>query len=147
MTKIIVLDVYGTILATKDADNELPPRKGLEKFFDKCDSKRIKVVSASDALIDNVKIDLKEAFKKHIPKLTIKRFHRFYQLNQLSKDFLGIIGDYEITSEELLVIGDSEKDINGAIKYGACFIQVPEYFDRLDEFDLSKIKKTSATTP
>lgn len=140
MIKIIALDIYGTVLATKDADNELPPRNGLEKFFDKCDSERIKVVSASDALIKNVEIDLIETFRKHAPRLTIKRFHRFYQLNQLPKDFSIIMGDYKITSEELLVIGDSEKDVNGAIKYGACFIPVPEYFDGLDDFDLSKIR-------
>lgn len=133
MIKVIALDIYGTVLATDDPDNELPPRNGLEAFFDKCDIKGVKVVSSSDGAIDIVKINLQES------GVDIDRFNKFYRLNQLPKDFSLIVRDYNIISLELLVIGDSDKDIMGAMKYGACWIRVPEYFDKLDDFDLSRI--------
>ncbi len=136
MIKVVALDIYGTVLASDDPDNELPFRKGLEKFFDNCFSKKIKVVSSSDAPIETTKIDLQSA------GLDTNKFDRFYQLNQLPrKDFSIIIGDYRIQPRELLVIGDNYgKDIMGAIEHGACFLQVPEYREHLDDFDFSRIR-------
>jgi len=135
MIKVIALDIYGTVLATDDADNELPPRRGLEKFFRKCKKKRIAIVSSSDAPIETLKIDLQSS------GVNLCAFDRFYCLNQLPrKDFSIIIRDYGIKPRELLVIGDNrEKDILGAVKHGACCLRCPEYRRHLDDFDFSKI--------
>lgn len=135
MIKVIALDIYGTVLASDDPDNELPLRRGLERFFDNCASKKIKIVSASDAPIETTKIDLETA------GIDTERFDRFYQLNQLPrKDFSIIVRDYHIKPRQLLVIGDNyDKDAMGAIEHGACFLQVPKYSEHLDDFDFSKI--------
>ena len=138
--KVVALDIYGTLLATSDPDNELKPRKGAEKFFEKCSSRGIKVVSASDAAyIPLLKSELEECLER--VGLGLEVFDAFYQLNQLPcKDFSQIIADYKILPCELLVIGDRlDKDINGAVKCGACFIHVPEFVDHVDYFDLSRI--------
>lgn len=132
--KVLALDIYGTILATDDEDNELPPRKGLEAFLDKCDDRGIKVVSASDADLENLKIDLREA------GVDIYRFDNLFCLDQYPyKDFLWIVKDYKIDPKELLVIGDSDKDIDGAKAIGARYFRVPEYKDKRDGFDLNII--------
>ncbi len=135
MIRVVALDIYGTVLAANDPDNELPPRTGIGEFFSMCRERGVKVVSASDADTENVKIDLVES------GVDTGWFDRFYRLNQLPhKDFSGIIGDYDILPEELLVIGDSDKDIGGAIRIGACYLRVPEYFEHLDGFDFRKIE-------
>jgi len=33
---IVALDVYGTILATNDGNNEMPARKGFNEFLERC---------------------------------------------------------------------------------------------------------------
>ncbi len=129
--KVIALDIYGTVLASEDAENLLPPRKGLEGFFRKCGDKRIKVVGASDADLINLKIDLKES------GVNVEAFDRFYELKQTPKDFSKIIKDYKINAEELLVIGDSDKDIDGARNSGACHFKVIQYHDSLRGADFS----------
>ena len=131
--KVIALDIYGTVLASEDAENILPARKGLEELFDRCESKGIKVVTASDASLINLKIDLKES------GVNISKLDNFYELKQFPKDFSGIIEDYGIESGELLVIGDSDKDINGAVNCKAKYFRVPEYVGIGDDFDLNSI--------
>jgi FMN phosphatase YigB (HAD superfamily) len=135
--KVVALDIYGTVLATRDADNECPPRKGLSAFFDNCDSLGVKIASASDANIQNVKIDLKES------GVNIEKFDRFFRLDQLPyKDFSIVSRAYSISAGELLVVGDSDKDINGALKIEAKYIRVPEYYDfeDWDKFDFGEMR-------
>lgn len=134
MIEVIALDVYGTILASDDSDNELPPRKGIEEFLDACHMRSIKVASCSDSNIVNVKIDLSAC------GVLINKFNYFFQLNQLPyKDFNIVLEHYKIDSRKLLVIGDSDKDINGAIKCDSLYVRVPEYFKGRDSFDFVKI--------
>ena len=68
--KVVALDIYGTVLASGDPNNELPPRKGLKAFLDKCDARRIKVVTASDGHLKNLKRNLQESGleRKPFPK-------------------------------------------------------------------------------
>lgn|SRR3989344_4990379 len=133
--KVVALDIYRTVLCGDDHDDELPARRGLEEFFDICDKRKIKVVSTSDADIKNVKIDLKQA------GVNLDRFDNFYRLDQLYwKDFMFVVRDYGITPRNLLVIGDSYKDIEGAIRIGAFYLKVPEYMEAWDDFDFSKIR-------
>jgi FMN phosphatase YigB (HAD superfamily) len=131
--RVIALDIYGTVLATDDPDNELPPRRGIEEFFDERERRKIKVVSTSDADITTLKINLRES------KVDVTRFDRFYCLNQLPcKDYSAIVRDYNITPKQLLVVGDSDKDINGAKACGAKQVRVPEYYNTRDNFDINK---------
>jgi len=135
--KVVALDIYGTVLATEDPENALPPRKGLEDFFDMCDARHIKVVGASDANPDTVKINLRDA------EVDIKRFDNFYCLDQLPfKDFSQIILDFAISPAQLIVIGDSDKDRGGADQIGSSYMYVPEYYNSKDheKFDFSEIK-------
>ena len=113
--KVVALDIYGTVLSSTDYDNELPPRKGLEAFLDKCDVKGIKVVTASDSDFTNLKIDLKES------GIDIERFDDFFCLNQFPyKDFSLIVDSYKIQPQELFVIGDDDKEYD-ALKPGQLF--------------------------
>jgi len=134
MIKVIALDIYGTILATDDPENLLLPRKGFSSLVAKCKSKDIKIVSTSDAFITNVQIDLSES------KINLSIFDKFYMLNQSPfKNFSQVVKDYHIQPQELLVIGDSAKDINGAKTINSQYYIVPEYRTTSKEFDLSVI--------
>ena len=135
--KVIALDIYGTILATEDPENGLPPRKGLDDFFNKCDERDIKIVTASDANLDILKIDLEES------GVDLSLFDGFYELKQNPKNFSIIhreYGLYGLNCNELLVIGDGQKDRDGALKYNACLIRVPEYKGIDDKFDLRNLE-------
>lgn len=141
--KVVALDIFGTVLATDDSDNYAKPRKGLATFFDKCDSRRIRVVTASDGHNDLVKALLKDCFKKHpLERMSLDRFDSFFQLVQTPKDFSIIIGHYDLIPNELLVIGDNpKKDIEGAARLGCLSCQVPEYrLEHRDDFDFGKIE-------
>ncbi len=132
--KVIALDIYGTVLSSEDCENLMSPRKGLDKLFDECDVKRIKIVSASDAPILILQIDLKES------GVDFSRFDNFYEFEQKPKDFRIILEDYNIKSKELLVVGDSvEADIKGAQMIGAQYYKVPEYNRKLDDFGLDSV--------
>jgi phosphoglycolate phosphatase-like HAD superfamily hydrolase len=131
--KAIALDIYGTVLASDDHENILPPRRGLEMFFDNCDRLGVNVYSTSDADIGNVRSDFESCFRhfeenfgRHM--LSIERFSGFYQLNQLPhKDYGVLLRELGLLSSQLLVIGDSSKDVNGANASGCPCLQVPEY--------------------
>ena len=134
MIKVVALDIYGTVLATADPDNELPPRLGIEEFVKKCKERGVKVVTASDASLDVLKIDLVDSGVK------LEWFDEFFQLDETPKDFSRIIGFYDILPRELFVVGDRwKKDIEGAAKIGAYSLKVNEYYDTRDDFDFSKI--------
>lgn len=135
MPKVIALDIYGTVLATDDPDNNLPPSKGIERFFERCKKNGIKVVSTSDANPVVVKIDLTTSGVK------LANFDGFYRLNQLPhKDYSEIIRDYGLTEpRDLLVIGDSDKDINGAYASKCNSHRVQQYIDSRSRPDFSLI--------
>lgn len=152
--RVVVLDVYGTILAFDDPDYSCPSRKGLEDFLDACQARGIRVVTSSDAFVGNVKNDLERTFRLVIermvtPKekqamrrrLSLARFDGFFQLDQGIKDFSIIIGHYDIIPSELLVIGDNpSKDIYGALRLGAKAIRCPVYGVKEGwDFDFGKI--------
>ena len=61
MEKIIAFDIYGTILATNDFENRLPPRLGYEKVFEKLKSKGYILVTTSDQSNENIKMSLKSS--------------------------------------------------------------------------------------
>lgn len=124
----------GTVLVSDDADNELPPRKGLRELLDRCDSRGIKVVTASDSDLTNLKIDLNES------GVDISRFDGFYQLRQFPKNFERILDDYDLSPEELFVIGDSFKDVEWPRLHEAGNYLVPEYHSGGDDFRLDEIE-------
>ena len=133
MISVIALDIYGTVLATDDPDNELPVRKGIESFFNECGVRRIRVASTSDAPNCTVKV--------HLEDYGLFRFlDSSFQLNQLPhKNFEVVLNYYGIQASELLVIGDSDKDINGAISIGARHLRVPEYISFSNDFDFGQV--------
>ena len=129
MIKIVCLDIYGTVLAIDDHDQELPPRQGLKEFFDICDKKRIRVIATSDGYVDNVRRDINMCFNLHDRfGLTIDRFFDFYQLGEAApKDYSLVARSLGIDCSEILVIGDGPKDFFGARKYGCPLIICPPY--------------------
>ncbi|MEI6731435.1 MAG: HAD hydrolase-like protein [archaeon] len=140
--RVIALDICGTVLCADDAENIMPPRNELKSFFDRCDSKYIKIVGSSDMLVESVKFDLEECFGNHPESgMSLDRFADFIMLNQLPrKDFSIIYSKFNVLPRELLVIGDNPiKDIGGARKYGCPYILVPKYVGHGDNFDFSKI--------
>ncbi|MFA5173996.1 MAG: HAD family hydrolase [Candidatus Pacearchaeota archaeon] len=134
MIKLVGLDVYGTILCSTDKDNEMPSRKGFSELVKKCTTRGIIITSVSDSNIAMVKLDLKDS------KVDLKIFNDFYELVDDPKDFSYLIEDYGLMPEEILIIGDSDKDINGAKAVGAKYIRVPEYKALGDKYDLGKIR-------
>lgn len=135
-TKIIALDIYGTVLATDDPENRLPLREGTLDFLERCKELGIKVISSSDADICGVMTDLGE---KGID--LEKLIHRFIQFRETPKEFGVLLAEYKITPEGLFVIGDSlAKDIAGARAIGANYYYVPEYYDAKGSFNINTIK-------
>lgn len=132
--KVLALDIFGTVLASDDYDDLMPPRKGLDSLVADCRNNNIKIVSTSDAYISNLKIALRTA------KVDLSIFEDYYELKTNPKDFRWILEGYDITPKELLVIGDSDKDILGAEEIGAKHFRVPEYTYANQNFDLSCIK-------
>ena len=131
--KYVALDIYGTILPSDDSDYELAPRKGSETFLNRCRAAGIKIISASDSDIKDVKIDLAEY------GIRSDLFDDFMQFTETPKDFSRILEKYVILPSELMVIGDShEKDINGAKAIGALYVEVPKYVYG-SEFDIGSI--------
>ncbi|MBS3078801.1 hypothetical protein J4218_01640 [Candidatus Pacearchaeota archaeon] len=131
--RLVALDIYGTVLATDDHNSSFPPRRGLECFFDVCDVRGIKVVTSSDCYTANVMAELAHCFGKYPDRrMSLQRFAGFFQLDEVPvKDFSriiaksqGIVGSLILPSE-LLVIGDSDKDIDGALKHGCCSVRCP----------------------
>jgi hypothetical protein len=124
----VALDIYGTVIASDDFSQIMPPRKGIEKFFDMCDDKKIRIVGASDEILYLIKSDLGICFARYPElNLNVRRFFNIIQSEDNPKDYSLIYRDLGILPCELLVIGDGDKDINGAIKYGCQYLRVPEY--------------------
>lgn len=143
MIRIVALDVYGTFLASDDADNEMPPRRGIEKFCDMCHETRVPIVTVSDSDLGDVKRDLRECFERH-PKrrMSLDRFYDFFEMNKDGpKEFMSFLMYYKINAWQVLVIGDSQKrDIDGAARVGAHHLLVPEYKMRGgEEFNFATI--------
>jgi len=138
-TKVIALDIYGTVLSSDDPENSMPPRKGFKEFVQTCQNLILPIATVSDAYLPNLGIDLEESLKKI--NLTLGVFNKFYHLPTTPKNFSEIILDYRISPQELLVIGNNPyKDIEGARLSEARYFQVPEYIDIRDEFDFSEIE-------
>ncbi len=140
--KIVALDIYGTILASNDYENNFQVRNGLKQFFQHCENKDARVVSASDSLL--ARSDISELIKNR-PWEDLgylqKGFYDHYCLQSNPKEFRLIIRNENIKPSELLVIGDNyQKDIKGAKSINAKYIHVPEYkTTSKDPFDFSKI--------
>ena len=137
--KVVALDIYGTVLASDDNDNELGPRKGLESFFEHCSKMNALIVSASDN--PHAVEDIDEVIKKRSWEdlaWLLEGFRDHYCLQENPKDFQTIIYHEEILPEELLVIGDNwQKDIGGGLNVGARTIYVPEYRIKMVEGDFN----------
>ncbi len=135
--KVIALDVYGTILATDDPDNELPPRKGLLAFLEKCKKLGITLCTSSDGETISVKANLEEA------GVNLTCFDRFFQMQQgAAKNYTPILDHYRIDPKQLLVIGNSlPQDIEPAMQLGCRTEYVDDYYGANDNTDcFSKIK-------
>lgn len=126
--KVVALDIYGTVLNADDHDSEYPPRRGLSQFIDECDRRGIAVVTSSDDYTNSVKMNLGVAFEVAGDKsLHLARFSGFFQLYGM-KDFSVILEHFNITGDQLLVIGDNfDADIRGAREAGAKAIHCPKY--------------------
>ena len=135
-TKIVALDAYGTTLASDDFDNEMPARKGLEKFAKICNENNIKILSTSDAPLITLKLDYEAAGIDWY-----NFFYDMYQLDMYPKYYGGIICSYDIKPAELFVIGDNyDKDLSDAKEMGCSILLVPEYLSDSDNFDFARIK-------
>jgi len=137
-TKVIACDVYGTILATDDPENAMPPRKGFLAFVANCRKNGITIVTTSDNDLTLTKIDLEES------GVCLSSFDHFFQMKRgLPKNFQVVLDFFGIRAEQLLVIGDrSDLDISPAQQIGCQVKEVPEYEGYGDQFDWQEIKIT-----
>ncbi|MFH1307940.1 MAG: HAD family hydrolase [archaeon] len=133
-TKAIALDIYGTVLCLGDPENNLPPRKGLEELIQKCRQNNVKVVTSSDASLDLLKKDLEAC------KVNLTLFDGFYELKMTPKDYSKILEDFNLSYDELLVIGDRDYvDLSLHRRFGGSTLLVPEYQEGNDSYNLSEI--------
>ena len=140
-TKVVALDVYGTILPTKGKNIK---RKGLDTLLSRCDQEGLILCTCSDGKTQSIKEDLSEA------GINLGYFNRYFEMTREAgnftnkpKDFKPILSHYRLSPKELLVIGDREKrDIEPAKKLGCGVILVPEYKteEDSDNFNLNNIE-------
>lgn len=129
-TKVIAFDVYGTILATDDPENAMPPRRGFVQFAKLCIEKGIILVTSSDNDLLLTKIDLEES------GVPLEIFTEYCEMERgQPKNFKPIVDFFGIVSSELLVFGDRlDLDINPALGQGCRGVLVPVY-NYSDQFD------------
>ena len=138
-TKVIALDVYGTILSSIDFENVMPVRRGFERFVSNCLNNDIYLVTISDAPLTSLKLDLTTAFNK-TTTLNLSIFDDFYELKTYPKDISIILPVYNIKPNQLFVIGDQEdRDLKYAKSLCCSTYLVPEYTSQ-DKFDFSTVK-------
>lgn len=140
-TKVIALDIYGTILSTKWSNIQ---RKGLEDFLFRCKSEGLTICTCSDGETQDVKDNLSEA------GINLNYFDEYFKMlrqpgdfTKQPKEFESILSYYNISPNELTVIGDrEERDIAPAKKLGCNTILVPEYKTPKDKnyFDMNQIE-------
>jgi FMN phosphatase YigB (HAD superfamily) len=139
-TKVIGLDVYGTILPSRGKQVK---RKGLDEFLTKCINEKLILCTCSDAETKSVLRDFIEA------GLKADYFDKFFKMERKSpkyrkepKDFNPILVHYNLKPRELLIIGDREKrDIEPAKKLGCNTFHIPVYFkSNYNEFNMEEIK-------
>jgi len=138
-TKVIALDVYGTMLPSEGIQSK---RKGLDSFLSRYRDSGLTLCTCSDAYIQGVLLDFEEA------GLDPKYFDEFFKMERKGKDFTHepkdftpIIKHYNLIPQELIVIGDRyERDITPALNMGCKAILVPEYCMKEDnDFDINSI--------
>lgn len=137
-TKVIAVDIYGTVLCSDDPENSMPPRRGFKAFAENYRSLGVKIITCSDNDLVLTQIDLEES------RLSLSLFDHFFQMARgVPKSFEVILQYYKISPEQLLVIGDSfERDINLARSIGCQAILVPEYGSTPSNWDFSNIVVT-----
>lgn len=140
-TKVIALDVYGTMLST--IGKGWPKRKGLDLLLKRFKDRGLTLCICSDADTYNIKKDLSES------GVDLKYFDEYFKMprqqgdfTKQPKNFNSILKHYDLTPKELLVIGDrKERDIIPAKKLGCNAILVPEYYRKNDnDFDINDIE-------
>jgi FMN phosphatase YigB (HAD superfamily) len=130
--RVVAFDIYGTVLASDDNDNQFSPRSGFYEIVKRCKSEGRIVVSASDASIDDQKRDFREVARslegRNEDILGLRLFDNLFRLFETPKEFSIILNYYKIRPSELFVFGDNyEKDIMGAMNIGSPYLHVPEY--------------------
>jgi len=142
-TRVIALDIYGTILPTKGKNI---PRKGLEKLLKRCNKDGLIICTCSDGKTFDVKNNLS------IANIDLKYFDKFFRVGEQKgdftkqpKNFKPILKHYNLSPYELTIVGDRQiRDINPALELGCNAILVPEY--KTDEehnyFDINSINIT-----
>jgi len=137
-TRVIALDIYDTVLCDDDPENAMPPRKGIGDFIRLAKSLGIRVVTSSDAPIEQVMRHLDEVFLGRVG-FGIEIFDGFFRLQMKPKKYGEILRHFGIQNEELMVIGDSqEKDLSGA-PINSTLVLVPPYEGVTDKFDFMSI--------
>jgi hypothetical protein len=130
----ILLDIYGTLLASDDHDNVIPMRTGLEIL-----AQQGKIITISDCPTSSVKADLRQMYEN------VSMYRRIINPLDHISDFIHMHENpkeiHLYAQPEDLVIGDSEKDIQGAIQANCKYLKVPEFRGGSNEKDLWKLVK------
>jgi len=140
--KLIILDLYKTIWGSN-----LPLRNGLYEFLNR-DSKKIFTICTDDPDKNEV--------NKLLTELNIKNnFDSIYTYDNMirlegdmfpsGKDLTQICKDYQISKEETLFIGDSERDRTDAQRDNISFVHVPKYEQKSEQFSFDLINVNNIT--
>jgi len=136
--RVIALDIYGTVLCSDDPENAMPSRTGFAEFIWRAKNLGLKIVTASDADLTNLKLDLEATFRGRV-NFGLEIFNGFYYLPMAPKGYGDILADFDISAEELLIIGNNyDKDLAGAPPFSSRVL-VPSYEELHDKFDFSKL--------
>lgn len=137
-TRVIAVDIYGTVLCEDDPEHDMPPRRGFAEFVNTAKSRGIKLVAAYEADLRRLKTDINETFLGRTG-FGAEIFNGFYELSMRPKKYGRILEDLLIQREELMIIGDDrELDLSGA-PINCSLVIVPPYRGITDKFNFMSI--------
>ena len=137
LTRLVIVDIYDTLLFGDDPENAVPLRHGFIMWCERLKRAGVKIVAATDNDRALAILDLKKVFQPLNPHIFLQEV---YELKMKPKDYSTILKLLKVEPAQVLVVGNDEfNDLSGAKKLGCRVWHVPAYDKLDDDFDFDSI--------
>lgn len=137
ITRLAVVDIYGTMLFEDDPENAVPLRPGFIMWAERLHHVKVEIVAGTDNGRGVSIQDLKAVFHPLNPHDYLREV---YELKMRPKDLSKIIKIHKVEPPQVLMVGNDEfNDLSGAKALGCRTFLVPTYNSLTDDFDFDSI--------